>query len=439
MAGPYYVRSPDGDDGSDGLTWANAKATLAGALAVAAAGERIWVSQDHAETQATTMTLVSAGTAAAPVEIFCGNDASEPPTAHTTGATVTTTTSVSIVCEGYANANGIIFSGSTSGAHGIFLPNNSNASNWTFEDCSLRTGSTSATGRIVIGGTGSADCHVRWINTNTHFAHASHGITLRSKLDWSNTPSAIGGTTPTELFLLTNIGQSGFARCRGVDLSAITGALVSLANQSHTVLFENCKLGSGVAITSGAASGSGGSQVEVINSDSADTNYRYATYRFEGTEISETTIIRTGGANNGSVGFSRKLTTSASSSFQRPLTSQWWHIDNDTVGSAVSVGFEIVNDGTTFQDDEVWIEVEYLGTSGFPLTLFASDRAADVFATPANQPTSSETWTTTGLTTPIKQSIAVSVTPQEKGLIRARVCHAVASKALYYCPKMVVA
>ena len=43
MAGPYYVRSTDGSDASDGLTWANAKATLAGALAVAAAGERMEV------------------------------------------------------------------------------------------------------------------------------------------------------------------------------------------------------------------------------------------------------------------------------------------------------------------------------------------------------------------------------------------------------------
>src|SRR3990167_9113060 len=91
MAGPYYVRSTDGSDADTGLTWALAKATLVGALAVAAAGERIWVSQAHAETQASAMTLTSAGTEALPVEILCGNDAAEPPTALATTATVTTT------------------------------------------------------------------------------------------------------------------------------------------------------------------------------------------------------------------------------------------------------------------------------------------------------------------------------------------------------------
>src|SRR3972149_1584016 len=91
MAGPYYVRSTDGSDADTGLTWALAKATLVGALAVAAAGERIWVSQAHAETQASAMTLTSAGTESSPVEILCGNDAAEPPTAMATTATISIT------------------------------------------------------------------------------------------------------------------------------------------------------------------------------------------------------------------------------------------------------------------------------------------------------------------------------------------------------------
>src|SRR3990167_9027284 len=86
-----YVRSTDGSDADTGATWALAKASLAGAFAAASAGDTIYVSQVHAETQASAMTLTSPGTAASPVRVLCVNDAAEPPTALATTATVTTT------------------------------------------------------------------------------------------------------------------------------------------------------------------------------------------------------------------------------------------------------------------------------------------------------------------------------------------------------------
>ena len=71
----FYVRSTDGDNADNGSTWALAKATLAGAFAAAAAGDTIWVSQAHAETQGSAMTLTSPGTVANPCYVMCGNDA----------------------------------------------------------------------------------------------------------------------------------------------------------------------------------------------------------------------------------------------------------------------------------------------------------------------------------------------------------------------------
>src|SRR3990167_4942270 len=134
MAGPYYVRSTDGSDASDGLTWANAKATLAGALAVAAAGERIWVSQVHAETQASAMTLTSAGTPASPIEILCGNDAAEPPTALATTATVTTTGASALAIEGSLYCYGITFAcGTGSSAASISMMTTTVACRQIFE------------------------------------------------------------------------------------------------------------------------------------------------------------------------------------------------------------------------------------------------------------------------------------------------------------------
>ncbi len=49
-----YVRSTDGNDADSGATWALAKATLGGALAIATSADTIWVSQNHAETAVAT-------------------------------------------------------------------------------------------------------------------------------------------------------------------------------------------------------------------------------------------------------------------------------------------------------------------------------------------------------------------------------------------------
>ena len=113
---------------------------------------------------------------------------------------------------------------------------------------------------------------------------------------------------------------------------------------------------------------------------------------------------------------------------------------NDAIGSSKTVTVYTVTDNVTLTDAEAWVEVEYLGTSGFPLGNFSDDRVADlVFGTPANQTSDSSTWTTTGLATPVKQALAVSFTPQEKGWFRVRVMVAKASLTVYYDPLPAVA
>ena len=51
-------------------------------------------------------------------------------------------------------------------------------------------------------------------------------------------------------------------------------------------------------------------------------------------------------------------------------------------------------------------------------TSVASSAPADPLAAAANITTSTATWTTTGLTTPVKQKIAITFTPQMKGYFR---------------------
>ena len=183
-----------------------------------------------------------------------------------------------------------------------------------------------------------------------------------------------------------------------------------------------------------------GDRHEMHNCDSGDTNYRLLVADQLGTIRSETTIVRSGGASDGATPFSWAMVSNTLAKFPMlalaspELPARW----NSTVGSAITVTVEVITDGVTLTDDECWLEVQYLGTSGFPLSLFSSDAKADVLATAANQTTSTETWTTTGLTTPTKQKLSVTFTPQEAGFLQPVVRLAKASTTVYVCPKMVV-
>jgi len=440
----YYVRSTDGNDADSGLTWALAKATIVGAAAVMAAGERCWISQAHAETQAAGMTITSPGTAAAPCEFLCGNDAAEPPTALATTATIATSGANTISLVGYAYTYGVTFlPGSTTNAADFRIVI-SELDQWVLDTCgvTLDAGSSSRM-RIGHGSGAVALPGLICLNCTVVFGNTSQGIVTRGAVArFQGGSIALTGTVPTTLFL-RSAGPPNLLKVRGVNLSAFGSgtALVNVGDAAPGLAtIEHCRLGSGVALVTGTPPSPNGYVVQMDNCDSADTNYRMQRHQYEGNSYSETTLIRTGGASDGTTGLSHKHVSSANSKFYAPLYGPEMVVWNDAVGASQTVTCEILHDSlTALTDAEVWLETEYLGTTGFPLSLFASDRAASIIAAPANQAASSETWTTTGMTNPNKQKLVTTQTPQEKGYYRCRVAVAKASYTVYADPKLAVA
>jgi len=389
-----YVRSTDGNDADNGTTWALAKATLAGAFAIAAAGDRIWVSQAHAESSASAITLTSPGTAASPCEVLCGNDAAEPPTALATTATVTTTGAVAISFLGFAYCYGITFNagtGSTLGAH--ILWTSAASWWWRFEACGFAILNTNSANQYRIGGalTTDDDQFLEWVNCTATFGATGQSLALRGAPFVWTTGSLSGATIPTTLLSLTGNGFISFARLFGVDLSA-AGSGKTLASFLASAIVDieghHCKLGASVTLIGGTPTGQGSGHIWFDNCDSADTNYRMQRSQYQGDVYSETVVVRNGGATDGTTRLSWRMVTSADSKLYSPLPSpviaQW----NDTTGSAKTLTVSLILDGAAaLDDDEVWVEVEYLGTAGFPLSSFADDAVADILATPAAQAT----------------------------------------------------
>lgn len=433
----FYVRSTDGNNVDNGSTWALADATLAGSIAgTLAAGDTVYVSDAHAESTAGAVTLNWPGTAAAPVKVICGDDAAEPPTTVTTTGTVTSTGANAITASSasdYVYYIGLTLT-SGSGANSVNLLNTGALTH--YDSCKLRLGGTS-------GGTiqASGDKLV-CVNTSVRFAAAGSGLAgaSGSVAYFYGCSLESGGTSPTALI-------ASLASCKmfidGFDLSNAS-ASVNITGSTGAGCYVSLRNGKLPASWSGSLhSGTpgSGSVYEMFNCDSGDTNYRYRRATQFGTMQEETTIIRTGGASDGTTGYSLKMVSNANAEYPHqtldsPEIVKW----NDTTGSAVTATIEFVHDSATaLKDDEVWMEVMYLGTSGTPLALFVDDAKADVLATAADQTDSSETWTTTGMANPNTRKMSVTFTPQEKGFIHATVKLAKASTTIYYCGKMAVA
>lgn len=429
--------------GNTAYGWTAAHARLANALAWMAAGDTVYVSDNHAETQATAMVLTSLGTGAAPCLILCVDDAATPPTALAITGTLTTTEASGIDFAGFAYCYGLAFYCGT-GTTACHMRWATQAPwGWRLDSCNLYLNITSANlSLIYVGVTASgANQLLEWVNTSVRFANAVQYIRIACQLRWWNSSGiGVGGTVPTTLFQVPVAPIDAKVVVSGVDLTALHNSGHNLVTASgafpSSFTFRNCKLAAGVNITTGAIAGPDGCEVNIINCDSGDTNYNYQKTRFQGSVYDETTIVRTGGASDGTTPISRKMVTGTGSQFFSPLESDPCIVWNETTGSAITATVEVVTDNVTLTDAEAWIEVEYLGTSGFPLSLVTSDRAADVMATPANQTASTVTWTTTGLATPVKQKLSIAFTPQEKGPVRVRVMLAKASTTMYFCPKV---
>lgn len=437
-----YVYSGAAGAGT-GADWANAYTTLPAALAAKAAGDTFFVAHDHAETAASAKAMTSPGTSVSPCRIICvDRGGSVPPVSADLRTTATVTSTVaaaaSISFAGTAYSYGVSYRAGSGSSNSSLSWQSSSAWFWVVEAATLQLNTTSTSPRISFGpASNSAASGIRLINTVLSFGSASQGVIARVRMEWYSTASAIGGTVPTSLFLQSSTPYADVL-VQGVDLSA-AGSGNSLVNATVSgdskYLFLDCKLGASVAITTGSVAAQGGARVRAVNCDSADTNYRYYDLDYPGTITHETTIVRTGGASDGTTSFSRKFVTTANASLHFPLYGPWFYFWNETIGS-VTGAIETVTDNVTVKDTECWVEVEALTNSGFPYGSFASDRAADTLATGANQPSSSETWTTTGLTTPVTQTMSKAVTVAEAGWVRCRLVLAKASTTVYACPKV---
>lgn len=384
-----YVYSGAGGAGT-GADWTNAYTTLLAACAAKAAGDDFWVAHDHAETQASAMTIVVPNTSPVnPCRIVCVNrSGSVPPVSADlrTTATITTTGNSNITLQtGAAYIEGIIFNAGT-GANGTQFVT---TLTWSyFRNCQLNKVGTSGTGNAInLSGSVTLD------NTSISVGATSDAIRCQNaRIVWRNcTTPVTGATIPTSLFGTST--NSGSAWVEGLDLSAlgsgknIFGALFGACDG----MIKDCKLNASVTIAA-TQSNLGTGQIYVSRSDSGGTNYVERKYNYAGSQIDETVVVRTGGASDGTTAKSRNITTTDKAKFWAPFDATAIAIWQDSTSAATATIEGVWNAAALPNNDDIWFDLEYLGASGSPLGSYASGTKADVLATGAALTASTQAW-----------------------------------------------
>jgi hypothetical protein len=445
-----YVKS--GATGSNnGTSWTDAYTSIASTF-TAAAGDVVLVADTHSQTLAAATTFnYSNGTPAAPIPVICVNEGTGLPS---TGAKV----AMGNVANGHFSWGpgssyfyGIKFETFSAFINQGFYFNVQPATNPTliiFENCIMDMKATGSASNISVGHTANDEDFVTVVFKDTDYttSSANNAVIFQrlGRLLWDG--GSWTGTFPTSgLFKLAGTGQPFQINMNinNVDLSGASTNPIFSSNISGQAVLRNCKLAASYVAISSVTWEDTEASLTFYNCSGGDNHYAFEHYNYSGQMVVDTGIYVSDGAEYNTTGskYSWKITTTANCSFYAPYVSPWIYSHNETT-TAITPYLECMRDnssGAVFQDDEVWAEFSYQGTTGFPLGVFVNDRMA-LLGSPANQTASSKTasdWTgETGTPGFFKIGPASSITPAEIGPLSAHVCVGKPSVTVYVDPQI---
>lgn len=332
---------------------------------------RVYAGADHAETQAAAMTVTAAGTPSI-VSIPTGTI---PPTTVQTGASVTTTGANAQTWNFAATSMPYLFGATLSAGSGAtnagLVINNAAGQGVIFADtCTFKKLGTTGNGTAI------NSVNTRMVLTNPTFqlGSASDNIIIAGVIQGSSTIVQGAVTLTSGLFNPTSI------LVRDCDLSALGANLIFSGNAAGAVAnVLNCKIAANATYYTPNGRGS---RVNVVNTDSAGTNYTDTEIDDFGTSVQETTIVRSGGYSTNGTLVSRKITTTASATWTAPFTSEGYVQWNSVTGTnRVVTLYGIWNSASLPNNDQISAAIDYSGSASSPLGTLVTTTKANIFAT----------------------------------------------------------
>jgi hypothetical protein len=388
------------------------------------AGDDVRVADDHNEVTSTVQINASmGGSATAPINIYCitrtvvvpsPSDLRSDPYGGASPACAQVSTiggNQMIWATGWLNVYGIVFNCGSGTATSQNIGFNCRA---RLERCSLRSLATGLSSIYLPPGGDVIDCTIAVNQVNSGVRPQGH---YRGR--WmAGTGLAVlthTGVTPNNVMLS---GVSTNYLFDGLDFSNINSTIVAAGGSAFNVQlsFVNCRFSSSVTL---AATPLDTPQVvDFVACGSAASNIlMQRRHRYQGTSTEFTTNYRDGGATDGVTPFCWQITTNANNRWISPFECMPIAIYNETVGSPVTVTVYGNLVGIMPLNDDVWMDVEYLGNASYPLASFATTGKATYLDTAVPNTVDTSVWQ--GGNQPFR--MAVTITPQLRGYITIHV------------------
>lgn len=342
-------------------------------------GHTLLVGDDHLEQyNNSTSTFGGAALTTLPARIISidHTSSSRPPVAADlkAGATVQTiggnTVSVNgqfVYYDGFTFDSGV---GSSSGLSPALTA-------WYLKNCTVKSSATGASGRFILDGS-----KMVFDNTSIYFGHTTMTVEFTStSFIWKNsTILAAGSPVPTTFEF--SVSSPAAVYFEGCDFSGISGTLFPAGTATsqdvvHTLV--DCRLHASVTIQTTPADRTGPA-TDVVRCSSDTKTYIQRRYWHNATLSEEATVIRTSGATDLTTSLAWKIATNSNVvAYQFPFeafpVAEW----NPTTGSNVVVTmFGVVNAAALPNNDELWMEVEYLGNASYPLGSYVDSSKTNV-------------------------------------------------------------
>lgn len=393
------------------------------------------------------MTIVGPSATTSAAVISCTDTGDPvPPTVSTYGAQLVVANNQNLILKQALYMYGVHFVlGSSTNTSPFMLPGNSSTGGRIYLDnCLIDCVGTNYQTAPQIGNQSGGNSDVTFNNTAVKFSNVQQQINLYTgRFTWKNTASALQGSAQDATHPLFTAWPNTFAsvELKNLDFSNLTNYLAALStNSSYSMTVNNVRVGSGCALNYQVSSYAAAPEISGVNFGSTSANYAFKYAGLGVVSSHETTIVRTGGATDGTTQTSWKTVTDGVPTLVMPATIPKLMAYNTTTGSSVTATVEFVHDSATaLKNNEIWMETEYLGDASYPDGSMATCRVADLLGTAAAQAASSATWTTTGMSNPNKQKLAVTFTPQMKGWVTCKIYIAKASYTVYIDPMVTVA
>ena len=396
------------------------------------AGEDIYIAADHSEDPGANITYTFPGTAAAPNRVISAtlsgptyNKADNVQVDNSTG-------NFDILIQGHVKLYGVSLK------VGDDFSCKGNDQSILLDDCVIELTRTNS--GVFFSGDANGQNILELKNTDVNFSGGGTGSVF-SVADsgiflWNGGLLSIGGTPGTQLF--NGADETLHISVAGVDLSAETNNLIDVSDLADIIAeFHHCKLASSVSLTNGTIN-SVGTKILMSGCDDTTGNdlHRFEYIDYYGSIVHDDAIfVTTGGASEGTTPISWKMVTTANAKeFSEPLISPPIVVWVDGTGSKTFTVQCLWDSVTDIQNDEIWLEIEFLEASADTDSAFANDGLADILASPADQTTNATAWTET-LTNDNEFAIAVTATVNRVGPAICRVHLAKPSTTVYVDPK----